>query len=472
MKVIAHLPSRRRTASALAVLLLAAATAHTGCADPDSSRTVMPDPTIHRSPPSFYLGGIQVNEADHEAWFDALEAQSMNTIQVTEYARQGDWDTDDLDGLEVEPRVLEEIRGAGRRGLSVVYVCRVHLDSETPRNEFLWHGMIMPASDELVASWFAKYGRFVVERAEMAEREGVDVFMIGSELNALATTVPATQPPELEEYFLNPEKQAERRRQLLEQDSADNRQAAERQGFDSVASYIDARIARERDWATAVTGGDAGDLETINRRRERLKTRWQDLIEDVRRVYSGPVGYAANFDNYYQVGFWPNLDVIGINAYFKLRDKLLADESEQHLYPLLVDGWRSVLAELAKYREAQSPGDKPVIFTEMGYTFRARSTIHPWADEGFSLIPGPSGAGEVVVWRDQPERFEERAWAVRALWQAHSELERGPLLKGILYWKLSSHDYHFADESFVVHVGEGSDDPILPELRRFLAPSG
>ncbi|NIR42384.1 MAG: hypothetical protein GWN99_00005, partial [Gemmatimonadetes bacterium] len=54
----------------------------------------MPEPTPE--PPSFFLGGIQVNEADHEAWFDALEAQSMNTVQVTEYAKQGDWDTDHM----------------------------------------------------------------------------------------------------------------------------------------------------------------------------------------------------------------------------------------------------------------------------------------------------------------------------------------------------------------------------------------
>ena len=294
--------------------------------------------------------------------------------------------------------------------------------------------------------------------------KGVDVLMIGSEMNALATTVPATLPPELEEYYLNEDKQAKRRRSLL---AAGDQELAKRQGYDSVASYIDARIARERQWAKIMTGGDAQALETINRRRESLKAHWQDLIQQVRLVYSGPVGYAANFDHYDQIGFWPSLDLIGINAYFKLRNTLLADESEQHLYPLLVDGWRGVLSKIETFRATQSLNDKPVIFTEMGYTFRARSTVHPWADTGFSLIPGPTGTDEVVVWRDQPKRFEERAWAVRALWQAHSELSQ-PLLKGILYWKLSSHDYHFGDESFVVHVGTGSDDPILPELRRFV----
>lgn len=466
MRCATPTPSRRRETVALPLILLLAVIG--GCAGSETSTDAMADSsTPVKRPPGFYFGGIQVNEADLEAWFDALEAQSMNSVQVTEYARQGDWDTDDLRWGEVAPRALEEIRGAERRGLAVVYVCRVHLDPDAARNAFLWHGMIAPATEELEASWFAKYRRFVVERARMAEREGVDALMIGSELNAVATTVPAEKPPELEEYFLNPEKQAERRRQLLARAAAGDRELAERQGFDSMASYIDARIGRERRWAEIVTGGDAHALDVINRRRERLEGRWRKLIEDVRRVYSGTVGYAANFDHYHQVGFWSSLDVIGINAYFKLRHRLLADESERHLLPLLVDGWRGVLSEIAGLRDARALGEMPVIFTEMGYTFRARSTLHPWADEGFSLIPGPGGAEQVVVWRDQPERFEERAWAVRALWQAHSELEK-PLLQGILYWKLSSHDYHFKDESFVVHVGEGSDDPILPELRRFL----
>ncbi len=448
-------------------LLAVPAIFQAGCASPDSSRDVMSDATaVRRSPPDFYLGGIQVHEADLDGWFDALEKQSMNAVQVTEYARQSDWGTDDLDWDEPAARVLEEIRGAERRGLAVVYVCRVELE-RTERNRFLWHGMIMPESDQLIASWFEKYGRFVAGRAALAEREGVDVFMIGSELNALATTLPVERPPELEEYFLNAEKQAARRRQLLAQDAAGNRDLAAREGFDSIESYLDTRIARERQWARAATGGDAYALEVINAKRERLEGHWRALIHQVRGAYSGLVGYAANFDSYHLAGFWPSLDVMGINAYFKLRDRLLADESERHLYPLLVDGWRGVLGRIDGFRQGQGLGRQPVIFTEMGYTFRARSTVHPWADEGFALIPGPAGEEEVVVWRDQPERFEERAWAVRALWQAHSELER-PFLSGILYWKLSSHDYHFGHESFLVHVGEGARDPILPELRRFV----
>ncbi len=462
-----RLPS---AAATLAALLAAATLAASGCGKPETSSMSDPAPR-DQPPPDFLLGGIQIHEADLDDWFDALEAQSMNAIQVTEYAHQGDWDTDDLTWGETPRRLLDEIRGASRRGIAVAYVCRVHLDSESERNDFLWHGFISPRTDELVASWFERYGRFVVERAELAEREGVDLFIVGSELNALATTVPAHEPPGLEEYFLNDEKQRERRRQLLAQDAETKRQLAAREGYDSAESYIDARIAREQDWARTTTGGDATDLGAVNARRELLKSHWQALIAKVRSVYSGKIGYAANFDNYDQVGFWPSLDVVGINAYFKLRQRLLADESERHLYPLLVDGWRHALSNIARFRDAHGLGDTPIVFTEMGYTRRARSTLNPWAHDGFALVPGPGEDGtnrdQVVVWREQPEKPEERAWAVRALHQAHSELEQ-PLLAGVLYWKLSSHDYHLKDEAFMVHVGKGSDDPILAELRRFV----
>lgn len=475
-------PSTRgaiRWSRAGTLLLTALAGTIAGCEPSQSNETMTRARATNSELPAFFLGGIQVHEASLGGWFDALEAQGMNTIQVTDYARQGDWDTDDLSWEEKPSWVLDEIRGAQERGLAVAFVSRVHLAETAPRNEFLWHGMIMPKTEEQLASWFEKYGRYVVEWAEIAEREGVDVFMIGSELNALATTVPATQPPGLEEYFLDAEKQEGRRSEVLAQEeliAEQHLEVSEREGYASVDAYIDARIEREREWAATVTGGDASSLEAINRKRAVLDGHWRELIARVRAVYSGKIGYAANFDQYPEVGFWSELDVMGINAYFSLRDRVLPDESEAQLYPLLLDGWRGVLKDIADFRQRQQLADKPVIFTEMGYTYRAKSTLRPYAHEGFTLVHDPDNASEerqeyVVVWAEEPVRLEERAWAVRALWQAHSALEQ-PLLDGILYWKLSSHDYHRDDEAFMVHIGEGTDDPVLPELRRFLTPSG
>ncbi len=356
------------------LFLVSLVSVHFGCADSNPSSEAMTTsetsgsttPIPRGTPPDFFLGGIQVNEASHEGWFDALQAQSMNTVQVTDYAKQGDWDTDHMWWADEAPWVLKEIRGAKQRGLAVTFVCRVALDHAYERNEFLWHGMIMPKTEEQLASWFEQYTRFVVKWAKVAEHEGVDVFMIGSEMNALATTLPAVEPPALEEYFLNEKKQAGRRAKVLAQEkiiSQRNLELSEREGFETVDAYIDARIATEKAWAETVTGGDVQSLVTINRKRALLKDYWTGLIAEVRAVYSGSIGYAANFDQYHEVGFWSELDVMGINAYFELRDRVLPDETEDLLYPLLVDGWSKVLGGIAEFRDTQQLTEKPVIFT-------------------------------------------------------------------------------------------------------------
>ena len=62
------------------------------------------------------LGGIQVNEPDYGKWTQALQNAGMNTVSVTVYAKQGDWDSDNLWYEEAEPAVLSEIRAAKQAG--------------------------------------------------------------------------------------------------------------------------------------------------------------------------------------------------------------------------------------------------------------------------------------------------------------------------------------------------------------------
>ncbi len=411
--------------------------------------------------PFFYLGGIQVNEADHQAWFAALKEEKMNTVEVTAYARQGDWDSDNLFWDAESPWVIEEMRGARRAGLHTVFIARVALDHAFPRNAFLWHGMIQPKNEKQLTEWFERYTRFVLGWAQICQQEGVDVFAIGSEMNALASTLKAAELPALEEYYLDDQKQQARREQLKARGKAID---------ESFPGELEARIEKEKGWAAQVTGGES--LAAVNARRALLDHHWRQLIHKVRQVFKGKLTYAANFDQYQQVGFWQDLDMMGINAYFKLRSEILEPNERARLYPLLLEGWRSVLGEIDTFRQAQKIGTMPLIFTEMGYTRRALSTLEPWSDTGFSLVtektpPGTPAKQRLIVWREQPDDKEERALAVHALHEVHAALP-SPFLRGILYWKLSSHDYHEKVESFMVQVGGPSKDPILPELRRFL----
>ena len=52
----------------------------------------------------------------------------------------------------------------------------------------------------------------------------------------------------------------------------------------------------------------------------------------------------------------------------------------------------------------------------------------------------------MVVYQDEPRELQERALAVRALHQAYRDLDAS-WLRGLLYWKLSSHDYHEDDDT-------------------------
>ncbi|MEM8993372.1 MAG: hypothetical protein AAGF23_01145 [Acidobacteriota bacterium] len=422
-------------------------------------------PQPQRVERDFYLGGIQVNEESLDGWSHALGQRRFNTVHITDYALQGEWDSDDLRFDVGKPALMAEIRSAKARGLSVILVLRVHLETERPRNAFLWHGMIVPKTDALLESWFAKYTEYCEQWARIAEAEGVDALFFGSELNALASTQPVDAVPALYEYFLNEQRQAERRANFEgERDHIESSDASLDRGQDieSVEHYLDVRIANEQAWARTVVG-ERLDTTLINRRRGLLHGHWLKLVEDLRGVYSGPLGYAANFDQFHEVGFWPRVDVMGVNAYFPLRVRIFERFDADTLYPLLLDGWRAALRQIADLRARQDL-DLPVVFTELGYTWRRRSTVKPWEHEGFSFL---AEAQRAVVWQDEPKELRERALAIRALRQSHAELEE-PFLRGILYWKLSSHDYHGDDEPYVIDIGAPSDDPALAELRAFL----
>ncbi|MCZ6508620.1 MAG: hypothetical protein O7A04_11330 [Acidobacteria bacterium] len=422
---------------------------------------------VPRIAPPFYLGGIQVNEEDHRSWIRALERAHMNTVAVTIYAKQGDWDSDNLWYEEEEPWVLNEIREARARGLDTVLVLRVALDHAFSRNKFYWHGMIAPRDDTTLDEWFARYSRFVLEWAEIAQREGVAVLAVGSELNSMTNTIELNELPGLEEYYANPEKVAKENEKLLEhQDTIEEKHLFVR-GYDpagSLGTFLDERSLAERRWAEQVAYLQREDpLAAINQRRRALDVMWRRLIEQVRQRYSGQVTYAANFDQYEFVSFWDELDLISINAYFPLRRHYLPALDPAGMAALLESRWFVRLQRLDEFRRRRGLPEHRFLFTELGYVRRANSTIEPWAAHGFSVLPSPDGE-RLVIWQEEPEDLVERALAVRGLYRANVALG-GDLLAGLLYWKLSTEPAHAAIEPFVLILDSG--DPLEAELAGF-----
>ncbi len=416
--------------------------------------------------PDFYLGGIQVNEPDAAAWVETLEESGFNTVHVTVYARQGEWDSAHLRYDEEATWVVDEIRAARRRGLAVVLVLRVDLDRAAERNEHLWHGMILPRTDAELDEWFRRYGRFVDLWAEVAEAEGVDVLAIGSELNALTNAVAIDELPELEEYWTNPEKVE------LEKSRVMAHAGGVGAGGGDLGSLIDAKNQAHMAWARQTSASEADDpLAEINRRRARLDAHWRALIASARQRFGGRLSYAANFDQYAFVPFWDALDLISINAYFPLRSRLVPVGDDAALLELLREGWLRHLRAVDAFRRQAGAPDHPILFTEIGYVSRANSTIEPWAASGFSVLPSGDGT-RLIVWEEQPRSLDERALAMRALFESNRQVEAAsgrPFLVGLLYWKLSSVPSHVDVEPFVLLIGDRApSDPLLAELLRFV----
>jgi len=95
-------------------------------------------------------------------------------------------------------------------------------------------------------------------------------------------------------------------------------------------------------------------------------TNWKNLISSVRARYTGSVTYSAQHSNYksdlMSLGFWPQLDTIGISAYYALSGE--ASPSVQTIKAAW-DGPNNNQIRVISERHS-----KPVQFTEVGYTSR------------------------------------------------------------------------------------------------------
>lgn len=96
---------------------------------------------------------------------------------------------------------------------------------------------------------------------------------------------------------------------------------------------------------------------------------FSSILRDVRASYAGPLTYAANWDDVDRTVILGQIDVIGINAFFPLASKDGASLSE------LMQGGREVESRLGSLARSWN---KPVIFTEFGYTTRPSPAVRPW----------------------------------------------------------------------------------------------
>ncbi|MGQ9708559.1 MAG: glycoside hydrolase family 113 [bacterium] len=109
---------------------------------------------------------------------------------------------------------------------------------------------------------------------------------------------------------------------------------------------------------------------------------WEKTIKKVRGMLSSgpvacPITYAADWRTYCNIPFWNLLDYIGINAYFPLWDSAGSGPSSPPSVDYLSDCWKMHLARMESL--AVVLGQKPVLFTEVGYPSVRGGSRHPGA---------------------------------------------------------------------------------------------
>ena len=127
-----------------------------------------------------------------------------------------------------------------------------------------------------------------------------------------------------------------------------------------------AKLAEETNCALFCIGTE---LELFIKNRPQY---WNKLIQDIRKVYSGELTYAANWDEYKRIPFWRELDYIGVNAYFPISESRTPTVEES------LKGWEKWKKEMLDISEMNQ---KKVLFTEYGYRSVDYNGKEPWKSD-------------------------------------------------------------------------------------------
>jgi hypothetical protein len=97
---------------------------------------------------------------------------------------------------------------------------------------------------------------------------------------------------------------------------------------------------------------------------------WRSLIIDLRKIFSGKLTYAANWNSTYEkISFWDHLDFIGIQAYFPLTKSDFPSVED------ISKGWQKYIPSMEALK---SKYNKDVLFTELGYKSTSNAAVKPW----------------------------------------------------------------------------------------------
>jgi len=131
---------------------------------------------------------VGYGSAAYARQLDACARMGATWVSLTPFGRVGD-----LSGRGVDPtfetpydvnfpRILTAIRMAHARGLKVLLVPQIWVESGE------WRGELDPATDEAWGAWAKSYQAFIVGWAKVAEAAGAEMFSAGVELRSWVTS--------------------------------------------------------------------------------------------------------------------------------------------------------------------------------------------------------------------------------------------------------------------------------------------
>ena len=147
------------------------------------------------------------------------------------------------------------------------------------------------------------------------------------------------------------------------------------------------------------------ELEGVTHREQE----WRALICDIRRIYSGPLTYAAHWgESFEHLPFWDALDYLGLNMYYPLA---APGETPSADLPRLQE-------LMEKFARLARNYDKPVLFTEVGFPALGTAAEEPWKEDSAPL----------------DAELQQRCYAT--IFEA---FYHQPWFAGLYWWKWPSH---------------------------------
>jgi hypothetical protein len=225
---------------------------------------------------------------------DEIAALGADTVQLVVDTRQENGASAriylDLRMTPTVEQLTDLIRHAKSKKLRVILMPIVLLDK--PR-EGEWRGKLQPRPDTDFGgwdAWFESYREMVSHFAYIAQANGVDVFVVGSELVSTEDKI----------------------------------------------------------------------------------EQWNRTIRAVRKIFKGRLTYSSNWDHYTSIKFWDQLDLIGMNSYWKFGDE---SQNPRPSVEQIEKRWKEIQGDLIPFVKKTG---KPLLFLEIGWFSQENVAYEPW----------------------------------------------------------------------------------------------